>query len=350
MEAQRGPLVVSLVPAQLLLVKGRPKDRQTSCASCGSRQAELFLHPPSRVLEGLEGDAVQALCATCFGTIGKDESRIVITRRYAGRPSEDPNERFSELFKAARILLREKVSDEDKILPTLNLAHQRGLHAPRILFNSVRVVNVVDGVPILERFPLSFSCTRSLYPPHTLYSINGSMFPYKRAVKADEIARVYQKVLENEGLSWGGESTRITYEFMDWYLWLSVERGSFIGGSTQAEWPPPRFVGKVAHAALQEFSKHLIIRQRGGQKNPDNLIPAIVAYLLRNSLPVGTEVEGRKEIHQLLNRHVLCDVPWKRLPEDGYANTGEVVQLWENAKWIENMATRIRDPGPHEIK
>jgi hypothetical protein len=342
---------VNLVSAPLLLVTSQPKeDRQTSCAACGTRQAELFLHPPTKVLEGLEGDEVHVLCAGCYCAKGKDESRIVITRQHAGWYAEDPNERFSELFKAARILLREKVSDEDKILPTLKLAHQRGWRAPRILYNHVRVTNVVDGVPILERFPVTFSGTRGPMPPYTLYSFGGSVFPYKRLVKADEIARVYQKTLENEGVEWGENGTRITYEFQTWYLWLSVERGSFIGGTSRGPWPPPRFVGRVAHAALQEYSEHLIIRQRGGQKSPDNLIPAMVAYLLRNSIPLGTEVEGRKEIHQLLNRHVLCDVPWKRLPEDGYANTGEVVQLWDNVKWIENMERRVYDPGPHEIK
>jgi len=137
---------------------------------------------------------------------------------------------------------------------------------------------------------------------------------------------------------------------MGWYLWLSVDQETFMPGRSPIVWPPPRFVGRAAHAALQEFTERLVIRRRGGQKNPDNLIPAMVAYLLRNSLPVGTEVEGRKEIHRLMNRHVLCDIPWKRLPEDGYANTAEVVQLWDNVRWIENMKTRISDPGPYEIK
>jgi len=310
----------------------------------------MFLHPPMKVLEGLKDDEVQSLCATCYFVKAKDESRIVITRLHAGRPAEDPDERFGELFKAARILLREKIADEDKIIPTLRLAHQRGWHAPLIHHNAVRVINVVDGALILERFPVTFSSSRSPLPPYALYSINGSVFPYKRLAKADEISRVYQKVLENEGLEWGENGTRITYEFQGWYLWLSVERGSFIAGTSHGPWPPPHIVGSVAHAAIQEFSNYLVIRRRGGQKNADNLVPAMVAYLLRNSLSVDTEVGGRKEIHRLLNRHVLCDVPWKLLPEDGYANTSEVVQLWNNAKWIQNMAERIRDPGPHEIK
>ena len=285
------------------------------------------------------------MCATCYCAVGKDECRIVVTRRHAGRPSEDPDERFGELFKAARILLRERIADEDKIIPTLNLAHQRGWHTPRIHHYAVRVVNVVDEVPILERIPVTFSSSRGPLPPYTLYSINGSVFPYKRLATAEEIARGYQQVLDNEGLEWGENGTRMTYEFQDWYLWLSVERGSFIAGDSHGPWPPPRFVGRVAHAAIQEFSNHLVIRRRGGQKNLDNLIPAMVAYLLRNSIPVGTEVEGRKEVHRLLNRHVLCDVPWKPLPEDGYANTSEVVQLWNNVTWIQNMAERISDPG-----
>jgi len=176
------------------------------------------------------------------------------------------------------------------------------------------------------------------------------VFPYKRLIRADEIARVYLQALENEGVSWEAAGGRVTYDFMGWYLWLSVERDTFMPARSLGPWPPPRFVGRAAHAALQEFTERLVIRRRGGQKNPDNLIPAMVPHLLRNSLPVGTEVEGRKEIHRLMNRHVLCDIPWKRLPEDGYANTAEVVQLWDNVRWIENMKTRISDPGPYEIK
>jgi hypothetical protein len=85
-----------------------------------------------------------------------------------------------------------------------------------MLYDAVRVASVVDGVPILERFPVTFSGSRGPLPPYTLYCINGSVFPYKRLVKADEIARVYQKALENEGLEWGENGTRITYEFQDY--------------------------------------------------------------------------------------------------------------------------------------
>src|SRR5215207_9764122 len=100
----RGPLAVRLVFA-LLLVKDLPEDTRSRCAACGTKKAELFLHPPTKALEGFGGDEVQFFCATCYCAAGKDECRIVVTRRHAGRPSEDPDERFGELFKAARILL-----------------------------------------------------------------------------------------------------------------------------------------------------------------------------------------------------------------------------------------------------
>jgi hypothetical protein len=329
-------------------VRSLPEERreQACCAECGvSTEGELFLYPTERALDGREADS---LCATCFSRKGED--RVVITRQASGAPTESPGERFEALFKAARVLLREKIGDEDKIIPTLKLAHKRGWRAPRVLYNAVRVVDVVDGVPILERSPATFRGSKSLLPPHALNSFNGCFFPYKRTITAEEIARAYQKALENEGVGWGRTGARITYEFTGWYLWLSVERSGFWERGPDAPWPSPSLVGKLARVALEEYSKSLIIRERGRKKELENIIPAMVAYLLRNSFPVGTELAGRKEIQRLLNCHVLCEIPWKNLPEDGYANTGEVVQLWNDVGWVKDLAERVRDPGPYEIK
>jgi hypothetical protein len=132
-------------------VTSLPKERreQAYCAECGgTTEGELFLYPTERALTGAE---TAGLCAECFSHKEDEKDRIVITRRASGAPAENPDERFEAVFEAARALLREKIGDEDKVIPTLKLAHRRGWRAPRLLYNAVRVVEVVEGVPILER-------------------------------------------------------------------------------------------------------------------------------------------------------------------------------------------------------
>jgi len=134
-----------------------------------------------------------------------------------------------------------------------------------------------------------------------------------------------------------------------YYLLLTVERSGF-SKIREEDWPSPSLVGKIAEAGLEEFSERLVVRNRGDEWKPENLIPATVAYLLRNSRPVGTEIEGRKEIHRLLNEHVLCEVPWKgRLAEKNYADDKMAKQLWRDVKKIKQMEDRVPDRGPYEI-
>jgi hypothetical protein len=92
-----------------------------------------------------------------------------------------PEERFADLFKAARILLEMGISEEDQIYPTLAFANELGQGVEIIeqkerlvsawedcsdiwadavgAFSrrcpSIRPVEVVDGVVVLERVPMS---------------------------------------------------------------------------------------------------------------------------------------------------------------------------------------------------
>ena len=74
-------------------------------------------------------------------------------------------------------------------------------------------------------------------------------------------------------------------------------------------------------------------RKSGPGWKPETLIPAIVAFFLRTY----GGMDGRKEIHKLLNEHVL-NPAWKvhlphleRLPEEGI-NTSASNQLWKNVE------------------
>ena len=66
------------------------------------------------------------------------------------------------------------------------------------------------------------------------------------------------------------------------------------------------------------FAQNLITCSRGRTPGSDTLIPSCVADYLRHY----GKIEGRKEIHRLLNEHVLSET-WKTLPEDGYSFSSE---------------------------
>lgn len=324
------------------------RGEQASCAECGGgAEGELFLYPTERALDGGEADA---LCAGCFTRKGED--RIVITRRPSVAPAKSPDERspderFAALFKAGRVLLREEIGDEDKIVPTLRLAHKRGWRAPRIQYDNMRVADVVDGVPILERVGVTVRGRRNLRTGAlTHFAI--CLWPRSRKAAAEEIADAYEQALKAEGVEWGKAGGRISYDLhwvRSFYLLVTVERSSFSIMRGES-WPSPSCVGKVARDARDEFSEKLLIRYRGGAMKGKNLVPAMIAYLMRNSLPVGTEVAEPKEIHQLLNDYVLPDARQLEVGISGSRSN----QLWRNVRIIAEREERIPDSGPYEIK
>jgi len=338
-DAEARATLTKMVPEQ--------REQQPSCAKCSKGvEGELFLYPTERALDG--GETV-SLCAECFSHKGVDEDSLVVTRQHAGSPPESADERFEALTTAARVLLRKRISDEDKIIPTLKLAHKRGWRAPKILYNAVRLVEVAEGVPILERTGLTANLHKSL-KTGVPSDITIGLFPRKRVTPEKELSDAYEKVLRNEGLDWDRHGGQFTYDFHDYYLLLRVEQ-SWFSKQMQGGWPPPRLVGRVARATLKEFSERLVIRQSGGEMKQGNLISAMVAYLMSHSLLSGTEVADQKEIHRLLNNYVLCETPRKRLlPEGSYGSTSEVVQLKRDIKKIAQMEERIPDRGPYEIK
>jgi hypothetical protein len=106
-----------------------------------------------------------------------------------------------------------------------------------------------------------------------------------------------------------------------------------------APFPEPRIVQEFYEMLLWKpsgdgFGKDLATRTRGGAPSADNLILACVAFCLRNN----GKIQGRKEIHRLLNEHVLCE-SHKTLPEEGYTSS-ETAQLWRDV----NHPTKVRKP------
>ena len=107
--------------------------------------------------------------------------------------------------------------------------------------------------------------------------------------------------------------------------------------------PTPRIVQGFYEMLLGKpsgdgFHKRLATRTRGPAPSADNLISACVAFYLRNN----GKIQSRKEIHRLLNEHVLCETH-KFIPEVTYA-TSESNQLWRDV----NDRAKVRNPL-HEV-
>ena len=101
---------------------------ERSCASCGAWWGVLApLHPSMK--EDL-------LCARCLDRMSKEGEGL---RYWFPSGPVSPAAEFEELFRAARVLLKQQVTDEDQIIPTLWAAYQ-------IAHGSERWVNIREEV------------------------------------------------------------------------------------------------------------------------------------------------------------------------------------------------------------
>jgi hypothetical protein len=261
-----------------------------------------------------------------------------------------PAETFGELFKAAQVLLREHITDEDKIIPTL-------LAANNIDLKNTHIVEVVDGIRILKwepisaqlvwepifsglvwdgasqhlvsrswkkdrtepltrrwksRSPWSESTTDQARPDRAGVLIR--VYPHKEAISPKEVASRYKGILTAQGLPFGrSRDALLEYEFTGGYLCLLVASGKPLPGRN-VSFPAPRLVEAFCVGVLEESEDHLVMRRAGPDMDPENLIPACVGFLLKAS----GRMEGRKGVEQLLDDYVFGDIPWKSLNEGGY--------------------------------
>jgi hypothetical protein len=139
------------------LVKSLPDSKQERCASCGKFKG-LSQYPPNHA------DSTYLFCGECIRRLEEGE-RLFLVFTSEFEPPSPPEEGFSCLFRAARVLLREGVSDEDQILPTLVFAHEidRGAAGGRaattyentgLMPHEWNTVKTVDGIDILEEEPI----------------------------------------------------------------------------------------------------------------------------------------------------------------------------------------------------
>jgi hypothetical protein len=258
-------------------------------------------------------------------------------------PAPSSEERFAELFKAARVLLKEGIGGEDQIIPTLALANELGQEVTHLVsaqarfrklagnegawaaesdkfvrhYGSLRPVRVVNGVLVLERLPVSVEVRDDVEedaPPEVIISV----YAHRRPAKPEHVASLYEKELSAADIQHDeSRMGQISFNFYGRSLAITITGGSIMerregpGIAFRREakpFPHPRIIQEFYRTLLgtssgDGFVRHLATRRAGGSPFPDNLIPACVAFYLRKY----GDIESRKEIHRLLNEHVLCE-------------------------------------------
>jgi hypothetical protein len=143
------------------------------------------------------------------------------------------------------------------------------------------MVRVVEEVPILRRRAFSAYASRSMRPSASdaILAIHVVVSPSKRKTTADKVAEAYGKVLEREDLAWDHSGGRVSHLFYSSDLLdLVVEvNDPFTLNPARRSWPSPALVGSYAGAVIKEAGEDLVLRKRGGEMSPDNLILAMVA-------------------------------------------------------------------------
>jgi hypothetical protein len=257
-------------------------------------------------------------------------------------PPPPPEEAFSELFRVARVLFANNVAEEEQIIPTLAFANRAStlseLKALRDQFAKIEdngalreqfsadfyqrfrglmPVAVSDEVLILRRVPMFVNAVR--YSGATVVK-EVVIDVFMRSVTPDEVAERYERWLVEEGLAYEKSSQgTFGWEFSDFYLAMTVGSGRELNAGQVARmslsgrqpvFPPPLLVaalyeslkGSVNSRRFRGFAYALGGRQSGRAASPDNLIPACVAWYLRE--PGG--ISEKHRLASLLNQHLLA--------------------------------------------
>ena len=331
------------------------------CASCGK---------PATTQLVTELDNVP-LCEGCSGRLLGGEV-VAYFSPTEEEPSPPPEDRFADLLKAARVLLNEDIAEEDQIYPTLAFANELGqglvdfIEEKKRLVSawedgsdswaegvdefswrhpSIRPVEVVDGVVILERVPVDVRIHNYPLQEVEVPRVVGlTVYPHKRPPTLEQVAARYDKELSTARIPHAESNKgRFEFSFREGYLLIEVnhsrtsippEHMGAVFRDGKPEFPHPRLVGAfykmlVGTTSKDGFARLLVTRRRGPAPASDTLIPACVAFYLRD---YGGMKEG-VEAHRLLNEHVLRG-HWKKLPE-GHSDSASN-QMWRDANKAKN--------------
>lgn len=307
------------------------------------------------------------LCDSCADRIRTGET-ISYWAPAEEEPSPPPEERFAELFKAARVLLEERIDEEDLIYPTLAYANELGQEilefkeeasmlvsdwngadresaVERFLqrHDGMAPVEVVDGAVILRWIPVDGGVSMYPIPDEEIpEEVTIRILSHTRRLEPEHIASVYESILSTYEVSYGKSGNgSIDFEFTGGELLVRTfastetasrippEHAAAIFRDRKPEFLHPRLLAAFCQTLLGSgskdgFARFLTRRKRGENPGRVKLIPACVAFYLK-------EYGGLrgKAAHRLLNKHLSGYVA--KFPEDGSSESPNN-ELWRDAK------------------
>ena len=295
-------------------------------------------------------------CEACGADRTQGRRALFLTKESA----EPPDVRFAGVFNAARMLVEDE-ANEDRVFPTLAWAglevkdgggKRAKLRASlteasvnpgewelltRELSGKggrVRPIEVVGEVLVLERVPVTVKVWEGPEPEVWI-----EVMPRSRPASPEEVASLYEQTMSEHGLPCEEERAISLTSFLTEHHLRLIIRPEFLGihmgdGPPEGLFPSPGLVGDVSRGLLEDgLGKRLRGRNSGRGWKPETLVPAIVAFFLRTY----GGMDGRKEVHKLINERVLDptrkgNVPrLERLPEEG-RSTSASNQLWDNVR------------------
>lgn len=279
-----------------------------------------------------------------------------------------PEERFAEVFEAARVLLKEGVQGEDQIIPTLAFANEigQGIVEPdadrhRLLnaakadtdeqwemeaeafvsrYVRMRPVRIANGVVILESLPAFVRIKDVDSAGREVQEAHIEVYPHSRPARPEHVRDLYDRTLTiSEIPHYAADKGSVDFDFSQGYLSIIVRGASYfeVAEGQRISWvgkraplPHPRLVEALYRALLgtsggDGFARYLSPRKRGPGSGGSGLILACIAFYLR----YYGNIKGRKETQRLLNEHAIRPAGRRPLPE---GHSSEATQLWQDVE------------------
>jgi len=279
---------------------------------------------------------IAGACDTCGGPTEDLQS----LRRRAG---DNVCGQCDALFTAAHALLGNNVLDEAAILGTLAFAWSKGVWAADLDdYGGLELLATADGVPVL-RLP-------DITAGVVMY--DGSRIPkaakinvYSRAVKPQELAEVYERLLKNHRIhSDKCSAGSVEWDIEDAKLTLMVRAmkelhpdrvplfKTYPAGRIYS-FPPPPLVSGFYRTLLgstdkRTFSGYAHALAESGRHTPQKAVMGSLAWLLGESNGTIPPLSRRPRIAKTLNKHLLAPRSERELLEDNWTPDDTV---WRDA-------------------
>jgi len=288
---------------------------------------------------------VAGACDTCGGPTEDLQS----LRRRAG---DNVCEQCDALFTAAHALLDSNVLDEAIVLGTLAFAWSKSAWAADPAdYGRLEYLGAADGVPLLRLLDITAG----------VVTYDGSLIPkaikldvYSRDVKPQELAEVYERLLEKHGIhfdecsggsvAWDIEhaSLTLTVRAMKELHRSRVSLSKTYPSGRIYSFPPPALVSGFYRTLLgstdkRTFSGYAYALAESGRHTPQKAVMGSVAWLMGESDAIPLQ-ERRPRIAKALNKHLLAPRGKQELPEDYWTPDDTV---WRDASRLGPRLMRI---------